>query len=1239
MNLDDIFDWILSHQQNYPGKHQESQPRTVQSYKPLEPKAQVFQIYQIQFHIVLKSTAEYIKEKLFDGKVYIKYNQQGVNLKEFGAFTFEVLSDFIKPMQHSNFNMSKELEIQRAERKHIHNIRPCFVPDNAFKYFLARYPGKEEITKPKSQHSIYQQGFGMNFCNAGPIAASCYLGKDVVQSIHQAFIKAVHDLTRLSHDLHIDFGFIKVSVVSRDLKYKYQQGFVNQLNQQEYELKLRKSDLATSQHWSTSYEEKWAKSSLNQMLTRPNPNKVQESYEKTMALKIMSLDLNTAEQTQYSKQNKMNKKEKKYQKYISNTISLFAAIFNFQVYLQNNINKMLHCLARYKFSNPYKSIQRTLKVNGKEYKYFSLPDLKDNKLDKLPYSIRVLLESAVRNCDEFSVRSQDVNNILNWETNAQQQIEIPFKPARVILQDFTGVPAVVDLAAMRDAMKRLKGDPQKINPLCPVDLVIDHSVQADVSRTPGAFEENEKIEFSRNYERFEFLKWGSTAFKNFLIVPPGSGIVHQVNLEYLARVVMEENGWLFPDSVVGTDSHTTMINGLGVAGWGVGGIEAEAVMLGQTISMVLPEVVGFKLNGKLRDNVTATDLVLTCTQMLRKRGVVGKFVEFYGAGVESLSLADRATVANMAPEYGATMGYFPIDRKTIDYLNLTGRPTEKVHQIEAYLKEQGLFRYFKGGHDPVFTGESLELDLEQVQPSLSGPKRPHDRVSLSGMKHDWQQCLNNKVGFKGFGIPQEKQTVKSEFTYKGQKYELDHGSVVIAAITSCTNTSNPENMIAAGLLAKNAVERGLSVKPYIKTTLSPGSNVVTKYFQESGVDKYLDKLGFTTAGYGCMTCIGNSGELDNEVNEAIKNQDLVVAAVLSGNRNFEARIHQMVRANYLASPPLVVAYALAGTVNIDFDTQPLGTDKNGKPVFLHELWPSRDLCAQTVEKALKPQFFRDIYAKIAKGTQRWNDLKVEKSDLYKWKHDSTYIHNPPFFQTTELTTNEIQPIKNAYALLNLGDFITTDHISPAGAISTKSPAGRYLKEKGVDQKDFNTYGARRGNDEIMARGTFANTRIINKLVSKVGPQTVHVPSGETLDVFDAAARYQKDGQQTIILAGQEYGSGSSRDWAAKGPYLQGIKAVIAQSFERIHRSNLVGMGILPLEFINKEGADSLGLTGKEQFTIEISDKNLAVNQIVTVKTSTGKTFQVKSRVDTEVELAYLKNGGILQYVLRKLVQA
>jgi len=881
-------------------------------------------------------------------------------------------------------------------------------------------------------------------------------------------------------------------------------------------------------------------------------------------------------------------------------------------------------------------LKKKLKVGSQQYEYFSLIDLADKRVAALPYSIRVLLECAIRNCDEFNFKTKDVENILNWQTTSQKDVEIAFKPARVLLQDFTGVPAVCDLASMRDAIKKIGGDPEKINPAVPVDLVIDHSVQADYSRTPEALSKNEELEFSRNKERFEFLKWGQSAFNNFLIVPPGSGIVHQVNLEYLARVVFNNNNLLYPDSVVGTDSHTTMINGLGVTGWGVGGIEAEAVMLGEAISMVLPQVVGFKLTGELPQHATATDLVLTVTQMLRKRGVVGKFVEFFGPGVNNLSLADRATIANMAPEYGATMGYFPVDSQTLDYLKVTGRPNEKIQAIESYLKSQGLFRTYDGSQqDPVYTGELLELDLSKVEPCLSGPKRPHDRVTLKNMKSDYQSCLTNKVGFKGFGLAQDQVNKTVNFTYQGKNYHLSHGAVVVAAITSCTNTSNPDVMIAAGLLAKNAVEKGLTVSPYIKTTLSPGSGVVSKYYESSGTNKFLEQLGFHTAGFGCMTCIGNSGDLDPEVSKAIVDGDLVAAAVLSGNRNFEARIHPLTKASYLASPPLVVAYALAGTVNIDFEKEPIGKDKNGKEVFLKDIWPSRKEVSKAVADHVRPEYFKQVYERIAKGTDRWNALQVPKTKNYQWNEKSTYIHEPPFFKNLTKTPQKPPKIENAYVLASFGDSITTDHISPAGKIAKNSPAGRYLNSKGVQEIDFNTYGARRGNDEIMARGTFANTRIINKLHSKVGPQTTHVPSGKTMDIFDAAEEYRKSGQSIIILAGQEYGSGSSRDWAAKGPYLQGVKAVIAQSFERIHRSNLVGMGILPLEFKQGENADSLGLNGKEQFTFEFEPEKVSINQLITVKTNCGKKFQAKLRLDTEVEVEYYKSGGILNYALRK----
>jgi aconitate hydratase len=790
---------------------------------------------------------------------------------------------------------------------------------------------------------------------------------------------------------------------------------------------------------------------------------------------------------------------------------------------------------------------------------------------------------------------------------------------------------------MRDAIKRLGGDPSKINPLCPVDLVIDHSVSVDIARTADAREKNEELEFERNKERFQFLKWGSRAFDNFSIVPPGSGIVHQVNLEYLARVVFDRNNTLYPDSVVGTDSHTTMINGLGVTGWGVGGIEAEAVMLGEVISMVLPQVVGFKLTGQLSKHVTATDLVLTCTQMLRKRGVVGKFVEYFGPGVNTLSIADRATVANMAPEYGATMGYFPIDGKTLDYLRLSGRDESKVQAIEKYLREVGLFVKHDGSQaDPVYSGEVMELDLSTVQPSLAGPKRPHDRVNLRDMKSDFTTSLTNKVGFKGYGLTPEATKATGKFKYEGKEYSLKHGSVVLAAITSCTNTSNPDVMIAAGLVAKNAVKKGLTVAPYIKSSLSPGSGVVSAYFNASGVQEYLDKLGFTTAGYGCMTCIGNSGDLPTEVSDAIVQNDLVAAAVLSGNRNFEGRVHPYTRANYLASPPLVVAYALAGRTDIDFEADPIGKGSDGKDVYLRDIWPTRDQVQEVSAAVIKPEMFKSVYGSILQGSARWQAIDASSGKLYGWDPKSTYIANPPFFSTTEKEPNPVADIKNAYCILNLGDSITTDHISPAGKIAGSSPAARYLKERGVEPKDFNSYGARRGNFEIMARGTFANTRIINKLNDKVGPETTHIPTGQKMAVWDAATAYMKAGQETIILAGQEYGSGSSRDWAAKGPSLQGIKAVIAESYERIHRSNLVGMGVLPLQFLPGQNAENLGLTGKEQFNIPTQGGNLKVGQELEVSTACGKKIRVKVRIDTEPELAYFQNGGILHYVLRKL---
>lgn len=888
--------------------------------------------------------------------------------------------------------------------------------------------------------------------------------------------------------------------------------------------------------------------------------------------------------------------------------------------------------------NPYDHLLKTVEVSGESFKYYSLPDLKDKRYDELPYSIRVLLEGCVRNCDNFSVKESDVENILNWVKTSRESIEIPFNPARVLMQDFTGVPAVVDLAALRDAMKRLGGNPKDINPLVPVDLVIDHSVQVDAFRSKEALQINQEKEFERNYERFKFLKWGSKAFDGLTIVPPGSGIVHQVNLEYLARGVFNNKGMLYPDSVVGTDSHTTMINGLGVLGWGVGGIEAEAAMLGQPISMVLPMVVGYKLTGKLQGTATSTDLVLTITQNLRKLGVVGKFVEFYGEGVNTLTLSDRATISNMSPEYGATMGFFPVDEQTLKYLRQTGRPELNVQYIEAYLKKQGLFLDHSS---KVSYSQTLELDLSTIVPCLAGPKRPQDRVAQSDLQSDFKQCMSAKRGFKGFEVPQENFNAQVNINYEGKDYTLKHGSVVIAAITSCTNTSNPSVMIAAGLVAKKAVELGLDIPPYLKTSLSPGSGVVSEYLTRSGLQTSLDKIGFQVVGYGCMTCIGNSGELPDVVNEAISKNGLVCASVLSGNRNFEARVHPLTQANYLASPPLVVVYALAGTVDIDLQNQPLGTNKDGKAVYLKDVWPSHEEINSVMDQFVKPDMFSSVYGKIKEGTPEWNSMQTPDTQLYPWDEQSTYIHNPPYFLSIGTQVNDtVEPIRNAHVLLNLGDSITTDHISPAGNISAKSSAAEYLQARGVDRKDFNTYGARRGNDEVMVRGTFANVRLLNKLAGKPGPQTIHVPSGELLSIYDASARYKADKVPVIVLGGEEYGSGSSRDWAAKGPSLLGVKAVIAQSFERIHRSNLVGMGIIPLQFQKGEGADQLGLTGKELYSIDLGS-DIKPGQKVTVKVqgeSGEKTFDALLRFDTEVELVYYKNGGILNYVLRNLLK-
>jgi len=886
--------------------------------------------------------------------------------------------------------------------------------------------------------------------------------------------------------------------------------------------------------------------------------------------------------------------------------------------------------------NPFSNLLTGLEINGNQHSFYNLPGLGE-KYKALPFSIKVLLESAVRNCDEFQILKSDVEKILNWaETQAAgESVEVPFLPSRVVLQDFTGVPAVVDFAAMRDAVKALGGNPEHINPQCPSDLVIDHSVQVDVSRKVDSQAKNEALEFERNHERFTFLKWGAQAFQNMLIVPPGSGIVHQVNLEYLARVCFNKEGLLYPDSVVGTDSHTTMINGLGVVGWGVGGIEAEAVMLGQPISMVLPQVVGYKITGSAGPHVTSTDVVLTITKHLRQVGVVGKFVEFFGPGVSELSIADRATIANMCPEYGATVGFFPVDSRSLDYMRQTSRDEKVISYVSAYMDKVGMLRDFSNpAQDPVFSSV-YELDLSSVVPSLSGPKRPHDRVAAADMKTDFFSCLTNAVGFKGYGLASEKLTASVPFMFDNKEYVLRHGSVLIAAITSCTNTSNPSVMLGAGLLARKAVQAGLTVAPYIKTSLSPGSGVVTYYLQESGVIPYLETLGFGVVGYGCMTCIGNSGPLPEPVSEAVEKGELVCCGVLSGNRNFEGRIHPLTQANYLASPLFVIAYAIAGRVNIDFESEPLAVLDDGKEVFLRDIWPSREEIQAVETQYVIPAMFQEVYSKITTGNSNWNSLSAPESVLYPWDPRSTYIKHPPFFQgmTAELPTK--QAIRGAHALLHLGDSVTTDHISPAGSIPRKSPAARYLDSKGLSPREFNSFGSRRGNDAVMARGTFGNIRLVNKFIGKAAPRTLHVPSGTVLDVFDAAQEYAKTGTDLIILAGKDYGCGSSRDWAAKGPFLLGIRAVIAESYERIHRSNLVGMGIVPLQYLQGQTAATLGLTGKESFDVELP-ADLKPGLTVKVTTDTGKQFPVLLRFDTDLELTYYRHGGILNFMVRKV---
>ncbi len=877
----------------------------------------------------------------------------------------------------------------------------------------------------------------------------------------------------------------------------------------------------------------------------------------------------------------------------------------------------------------------TLDVNNQTYTYFSLKTAEANhfpNISRLPYSLKILFENLLRFEDGTTVTTKDIQALADWLQNQTSDHEIAYRPARVLMQDFTGVPAVVDLAAMRDALKTMGKDAEKISPLSPVDLVIDHSVMVDQFANPDALKFNTQKEMDRNKERYAFLRWGQKAFSNFRVVPPGTGICHQVNLEYLAKTVWhaecDGKTYAYPDTLVGTDSHTTMINGLGVLGWGVGGIEAEAAMLGQPISMLIPEVIGFKLLGTLKEGITATDLVLTVTQMLREKGVVGKFVEFYGPGLADLPLADRATISNMAPEYGATCGFFPVDEETLHYLALTGRDEQTVALTEAYAKAQGLW-YDKSNPDPIFTS-SLELNLETVEPSLAGPKRPQDKVTLSTLPKAFDALLDES------GKSAEKTTA---FPVPQADYELHHGDVVIAAITSCTNTSNPSVLMAAGLVAKKALEKGLQRKPWVKSSLAPGSKVVTDYLEHAGLQQPLNDLGFNLVGYGCTTCIGNSGPLPEPISESITNNDLVACSVLSGNRNFEGRVHPQVRANWLASPPLVVAYALTGTTCIDLSVDPIGQDTDGNDVFLKDIWPSRAEIAAEVAKVTNTMF-RKEYADVFKGDSDWQAIKTDDSKTYAWNTDSTYIQHPPFFEGLKAAPDSIQSIKNAHVLALLGDSITTDHISPAGAIKPDSPAGRYLADKGVEGKDFNSYGSRRGNHEVMMRGTFANIRIRNEMTPEIeGGVTRYIPTDEVLPIYDAAMRYQAEQNDLVIIAGKEYGTGSSRDWAAKGTLLLGVKAVITESFERIHRSNLIGMGVLPLQFEAGATRKTLNLTGKERVSIAVDDTLKAKSILkACITRENGSTVDINllCRIDTSNELNYFKNGGILQYVLRNL---
>ena len=924
---------------------------------------------------------------------------------------------------------------------------------------------------------------------------------------------------------------------------------------------------------------------------------------------------------------------------------------------------------------PFDSFQTktSIKVGNDSYEIHSLKKLEARfpAVGRLPFSLKILLENLLRFEDGRSVKKSDLEAFVAWDAKALPTKEIAFRPARVLLQDFTGVPVVVDLAAMREAIVKLSGDPKKINPLQPMDLVIDHSVQVDSFGRADSLKQNADLEFARNQERYRFLKWGQQAFANFRVVPPDTGIVHQVNLEHLASVVFHQKlgqacdgkSLAYPDTLVGTDSHTTMINGLGLVGWGVGGIEAEAAMLGQPISMLIPQVVGFKLHGKLREGATATDLVLTVTQMLRQKGVVGKFVEFYGKGIQDLSIADRATVANMAPEYGATIGFFPVDEETLRYLKLTGRQ-EFVERVEGYCKEQSLFRTAETP-DPVFS-DTLELDLASVVPSLAGPKRPQDRVPLDQAKAMFRKSLSEMLKPKLEGVKSttlehwlaeggsQTETARIDFKDLGEicktakvddgnggHYHLEHGSVVIAAITSCTNTSNPSVMLAAGLLAKKAVEKGLKTKPWVKTSLAPGSKVVTDYLKKAGLMPSLEKLGFNLVGYGCTTCIGNSGPLPENIAHAIEKEDLVAAAVLSGNRNFEGRINPHVRANYLASPPLVVAYALAGEMDVDLYRDPLGQDPQGKPVYLKEIWPSEREIEEAVRNSVEGEMFHKTYGEVFEGDENWRSLDVPQGETFRWDARSTYVKHPPYFEGMSKEPRPVEDIRNARVLALLGDSVTTDHISPAGSIKSNSPAGLYLQSLGVKPEDFNSYGARRGNHEVMVRGTFANIRLRNLLAPGTeGGVTLHLPDGKQMPIYDASMQYQKEGVPLVVLAGKEYGTGSSRDWAAKGTNLLGIKAVIAESFERIHRSNLVGMGVLPLQFKEGENCKSLGLKGQETFSLEGISKGLKPLQTLSVKAQGPegeKNFSVVLRIDTPDEVEYYRHGGILQYVLRQLL--